>query len=297
VSGVPGLPPPDYAATLATLAASQQPPMAAPAGAAATADQARMQQYLQFLLLLQQQQQQPPQQQQLPPGFAVAPLPYITTPLVPIITAPAQSSLSSPSSAASTTSTSGKRALTSVKQESGGTKRSRGSRDCPVTGRISSTGGLAPTGDASDTARSRKRTRLDDQYGQLTDLGPPTRTAGGATRDGSGSAQSTPRRRAEASFGGDGGDDDDAVKRKRINQSQLDVLEAAYLDDPLPSRRTKQRLSTQLGISIKRVQIWFQNRRAKQKRQRRDGSDSGGDTFPEDGSDDPPSGGLFGLMD
>lgn len=294
VSGVPGLPPPDYAATLAALAASQQPPMAAPTGAAAT-DQARMQQYLQFLLLLQQQQ--PPQQQQLPPGFAVAPLPYITTPLVPIISAPAQSSLSSPSSAASTTSTSGKRALTSVKQESGGTKRSRGSRDdCPVTGRTSSNGELAPPGDASDTAGSRKRTRLDDQYGQLTDLGPPPRTAGGATRDGSGSAQSTPRRRAEASFG-DGGDDDDAVKRKRINQSQLDVLEAAYLDDPLPSRRTKQRLSTQLGISIKRVQIWFQNRRAKQKRQRRDGSDSGGDTFPEDGSDDPPSGGLFGLMD
>ncbi|ELR19243.1 homeobox domain containing protein [Acanthamoeba castellanii str. Neff] len=293
VPGFPGLPPPDYAATLAALAASQQPPMAAPAGAAATTDyQARMQQYMQFLLLLQQQQ--PPQQQQLPPGFAVAPLPYITTPLGSIITAPAQSSLSS--SAASTTSTSGKRARTSVKQESGGTKRSRGSRDdCPVTGRTSSNAGPAPTGDASDTAASRKRTRLDDQYGQLTDLGPPPRTAGGATRDGS--AQPTPRRRAEASFGDGDDDDDDAVKRKRINQSQLDVLEAAYLDDPLPSRRTKQRLSTQLGISIKRVQIWFQNRRAKQKRQRKDGSDSGGDTFPEDGSDDPPSGGLFGLMD
>ncbi len=51
-------------------------------------------------------------------------------------------------------------------------------------------------------------------------------------------------------------DDEECVKRKRISQIQLDILEAAYVDDPLPSRRTKQKLALQLGISHKKVQIW-----------------------------------------
>ncbi len=51
-------------------------------------------------------------------------------------------------------------------------------------------------------------------------------------------------------------DDEECVKRKRISQIQLDILEAAYVEDPLPSRRTKQKLAVQLGISHKKVQIW-----------------------------------------
>jgi len=50
------------------------------------------------------------------------------------------------------------------------------------------------------------------------------------------------------------------VKRKRVDTNQLMTLEAAFQDDPLPSRRTKQKLAAHLGLSIKRVQIWCASR-------------------------------------
>jgi hypothetical protein len=88
------------------------------------------------------------------------------------------------------------------------------------------------------------------------------------------------------------------MKRKRINQTQLNLLEAAYVDDPMPSRRTKEKLAAQLGLPIKRIQIWFQNRRAKQKKGKKPGVPEGSSPPQDDknGQQSPSSGtGAVGM--
>eukprot|EP01088_Endostelium_zonatum_P006790 TRINITY_DN18931_c0_g1_i1.p1 TRINITY_DN18931_c0_g1~~TRINITY_DN18931_c0_g1_i1.p1 ORF type:complete len:356 (-),score=88.11 TRINITY_DN18931_c0_g1_i1:126-1193(-) len=54
-------------------------------------------------------------------------------------------------------------------------------------------------------------------------------------------------------------------RRERVTTEQKHILERAFLDDQLPSKKTKERLAQKLGISVKRIQTWFQNRRAKEK--------------------------------
>lgn len=56
-------------------------------------------------------------------------------------------------------------------------------------------------------------------------------------------------------------------KRSRTTPQQLAVLEASFSKNSSPSIRVREQLSTQLGISERSIQIWFQNRRAKVKNQ------------------------------
>ncbi|ELR17160.1 homeobox domain containing protein [Acanthamoeba castellanii str. Neff] len=44
------------------------------------------------------------------------------------------------------------------------------------------------------------------------------------------------------------------------------TLEQAFTTDPSPSLAAKRRLAMQLGMTLRQVQMWFQNRRAKAKR-------------------------------
>lgn len=53
--------------------------------------------------------------------------------------------------------------------------------------------------------------------------------------------------------------------RTKLESWQISVLEKAYEDDSHPSQKAKGRLSAALGIQIKSIQIWFQNKRAKEK--------------------------------
>ncbi|KAJ3305383.1 hypothetical protein HDU76_005018 [Blyttiomyces sp. JEL0837] len=57
-------------------------------------------------------------------------------------------------------------------------------------------------------------------------------------------------------------------KRKRVhaNKEQLSLLEAAFQANPKPNTRTRVEICKRVGINSRSVQIWFQNRRAREKK-------------------------------
>ncbi len=61
-------------------------------------------------------------------------------------------------------------------------------------------------------------------------------------------------------------DSDKPPKRKQATPKQVAILEQIFAIEPIPSCVTKIRLSKLLGISPKKVQIWFKNKRARQKK-------------------------------
>ncbi len=63
-----------------------------------------------------------------------------------------------------------------------------------------------------------------------------------------------------------GDDSDKPPKRKQATPKQVAILEQIFAIEPIPSCVTKIRLSKLLGISPKKVQIWFKNKRARQKK-------------------------------
>lgn len=65
---------------------------------------------------------------------------------------------------------------------------------------------------------------------------------------------------------------DSGNKRPRttITAKQLDTLKRAYQSSPKPARHIRERLSADTGLDMRVVQVWFQNRRAKEKRLKRD---------------------------
>jgi len=55
-------------------------------------------------------------------------------------------------------------------------------------------------------------------------------------------------------------------KRQRTSPSQLEVLEKIYQQEKLPSSDLRKELAVKLKMTPRRVQVWFQNKRAKEKR-------------------------------
>jgi len=58
--------------------------------------------------------------------------------------------------------------------------------------------------------------------------------------------------------------------RRRVTPEQLAVLEREFECGMIPDLETRQRLASRLGFSERRVQVWFQNRRAKMKKDNHD---------------------------
>ncbi|KAF9116688.1 hypothetical protein BGX27_000070 [Mortierella sp. AM989] len=50
-------------------------------------------------------------------------------------------------------------------------------------------------------------------------------------------------------------------RRRRTNREELEILEDAFAKNLLPDAATRQELGDRLGMSVRAVQIWFQNRR------------------------------------
>lgn len=63
-----------------------------------------------------------------------------------------------------------------------------------------------------------------------------------------------------------GSDSLNKKKRQRTSPEQLAILEQIFQTDKMPNQQTRVHLADQLGMSSRRVQIWFQNKRAKVKR-------------------------------
>jgi len=64
----------------------------------------------------------------------------------------------------------------------------------------------------------------------------------------------------------EGSDSLNKKKRQRTSPEQLAILEQIFQTDKMPNQQTRVHLADQLGMSSRRVQIWFQNKRAKVKR-------------------------------
>ncbi|KAL3872298.1 hypothetical protein ACJMK2_040232, partial [Sinanodonta woodiana] len=65
---------------------------------------------------------------------------------------------------------------------------------------------------------------------------------------------------------------DDSNKRPRttITAKQLEALKIAYNESSKPARHVREQLSAETGLDMRVVQVWFQNRRAKEKRLKKD---------------------------
>ncbi|XP_031636029.1 LIM/homeobox protein Lhx3 [Contarinia nasturtii] len=66
------------------------------------------------------------------------------------------------------------------------------------------------------------------------------------------------------------GDHPNKRPRTTITAKQLETLKTAYNNSPKPARHVREQLSQDTGLDMRVVQVWFQNRRAKEKRLKKD---------------------------
>ena len=56
--------------------------------------------------------------------------------------------------------------------------------------------------------------------------------------------------------------------RTTIKARQLEMLKSAFNHAPKPSRQARERLAKETGLTMRVIQVWFQNRRSKERRMR-----------------------------
>lgn len=61
----------------------------------------------------------------------------------------------------------------------------------------------------------------------------------------------------------------DKEKKTRIVGWQLEVLQQEFANNRFPDTQRKMKLALKLGMTVRKVQIWFQNARARDKRNNR----------------------------
>ncbi|XP_062262440.1 LIM/homeobox protein Lhx1-like [Platichthys flesus] len=71
--------------------------------------------------------------------------------------------------------------------------------------------------------------------------------------------------------GGNENDEQGAVGKRRgprttIKAKQLETLKAAFTATPKPTRHIREQLSQETGLTMRVIQVWFQNRRSKERR-------------------------------
>ncbi|KAF1748330.1 hypothetical protein GCK72_024797 [Caenorhabditis remanei] len=66
------------------------------------------------------------------------------------------------------------------------------------------------------------------------------------------------------------GDGSNKRPRTTISAKSLDTLKQAYQASSKPARHVREQLAAETGLDMRVVQVWFQNRRAKEKRLKKD---------------------------
>merc|ERR1712088_1104036 len=54
--------------------------------------------------------------------------------------------------------------------------------------------------------------------------------------------------------------------RTTIKAKQLEVLKTAFAQTPKPTRHIREQLAKETGLSMRVIQVWFQNKRSKERR-------------------------------
>ncbi|XP_010162580.1 LIM/homeobox protein Lhx5, partial [Antrostomus carolinensis] len=54
--------------------------------------------------------------------------------------------------------------------------------------------------------------------------------------------------------------------RTTIKAKQLETLKAAFAATPKPTRHIREQLAQETGLNMRVIQVWFQNRRSKERR-------------------------------
>ena len=54
--------------------------------------------------------------------------------------------------------------------------------------------------------------------------------------------------------------------RTTIKAKQLEILKGAFAATPKPTRHMREKLAQETGLSMRVIQVWFQNRRSKERR-------------------------------
>lgn len=66
--------------------------------------------------------------------------------------------------------------------------------------------------------------------------------------------------------GGDGAGGKRRGPRTTIKAKQLEVLKTAFSQTPKPTRHIREQLAKETGLSMRVIQVWFQNKRSKERR-------------------------------
>ncbi|XP_044130230.1 zinc finger homeobox protein 2 [Bufo gargarizans] len=92
--------------------------------------------------------------------------------------------------------------------------------------------------------------------------------------------------------GSEGGDEPPRDKRLRttILPEQLDILHRWYLQDSNPTRSTLERISLEVGLKKRVVQVWFQNTRARERKGQYRGGTPSSVSAPRQQDDSPNEG-------
>ncbi|CAI7847999.1 unnamed protein product [Closterium sp. NIES-53] len=123
-------------------------------------------------------------------------------------------------------------------------------------------------GTAAAGVRARERMSAGQGYGEEEEREPRGAEGGEqgeAGERGTGGAEGEVEGEAASAEGGEDGEGSGNKRKMRLSQEQQSTMEAVFRKTPRLTPREKCVLAGQLGVRVRQVEVWFQNRRARTK--------------------------------